>query len=128
MKKLALIPVLFLTLSSCAPRTLADVEIDISTIRGKAPLAVVAYVFFNIDYKCANIKWIYWYRGFETDRNEMVEKVCGAKVATHEFGFLSAGQVNVLVYVKIGERRFSRKFTIVVGEPSPSSGMDLDKD
>ncbi|GEM_PF-2416937 len=131
MRKLALfalIILVFLFSSSCSTRTLSDVDIDISTRKGKAPLSVVAYVFFNIEYECATLRWIYWYKGFETDKNEMDEKVCGAKVATHEFGFLSPGQANILVYVKIGEREFSRRFTVLIGESLPSSSMDLDKD
>ena len=118
MRKWGFFLILSLIFIACSPKTIPVVDIDVSTRGGKAPLSVVGYVFFNVNYKCADIQWIYWYQGFEADKNESKEKVCNAKAATHQFGFLIPGNVKILITVKVGNKRYLRVFNIIVGESS----------
>ncbi len=110
---------LAIVLSFCSPYSKSGIDIDVSRRAGKAPLSVVAYIFFNRNYKCADISWSYWYKGFSSDKNEMKEKTCGKRVATHEFGFINPGQVNILIIVKLKNQTISKKFTIRVEESNP---------
>ena len=92
------------------------VQIDLSTHSGKAPLEVVGYVFFSMDYRCAEITWQYWYSGFSMDKNEYREKVCNRKVVTHEFMFTVPGRVSVQVLVKVNGKTYRRRIAVNVGE------------
>ena len=100
----------------CAPRSVPPVQIDLSTHSGKAPLEVVGYVFFSMDYRCAEITWQYWYSGFSMDKNEYREKVCNRKVVTHEFMFTVPGRVSVQVLVKVNGKTYRRRIAVNVGE------------
>jgi len=101
---------------SCAPKTTPDVDIDISPRVGKAPLEVVGYIFFNVDYSCAEVEWSYWYGEFESTRNISKEEVCNAKVATHQFGFITPGRVTILISAKLNGKKYSRAFNVIVSE------------
>ncbi len=104
-------------------------DADISVRGGHAPLEVVAFVVAKVDYGCVDVKWRYWYSGFEEDKNEVSEKVCGRRFFTHSFAFYKPGKAFIEVLIDYQGKKLLKRFSLVVMEEGlPPGYSDWDKD